>query len=211
MKLPFIVDDIIIALQGAIRTTETKFSAENIIDNVIQYRAILLRSVYAKTGRIIPQWTQQYVPDFDAALQDENNIVKYAIPKVIELDEQVLGFLYIGSKDCLNQYRVFRSRAEYASFKKHRVQRESTVPVVIYSDEIMEIHNTKLKKIDLRVDSIFERPMDLPTYNSEMSEFPLDEANYGVMKKMVIDAILGKEAATPIKRNQNNTDITTAK
>lgn len=209
MKIPYFIDSVIIGVQGGIRTTESKFSPENILDNFWECRAVQIGSVYRKSGRINPVWTQQYIPDFNKDLQDEKDIIKFEIPAVVQLDEQALGIMYIGSIDCLNQYRVFRSRAEYASFRKHRVQRESTVPVVVYSDSIVEVHNTSLSKIALRMDSVFYNPTLLPTYNYEESEIPLDGENIGIVRQMVINTLLGKEASTPIKKKQDNTDITT--
>ena len=203
MRIPFIIDDIIIALSGSIRTTESKFSPENILDNYFQFRAIQLKSAYTKTSRIVPQWTQRLIPEYDAELQDEKNIIKFKIPKIIELDAFVLGFLYIGSVDCLKQYRLFRSRAEYATYRQHRVQRESKIPVVIYSDEILEIHNTQLSKIDLMLDSVFERPTDLPTYNTESSEFPIDDANHLIVKQLVVESLLGQSNKRPTLKQNN--------
>ena len=203
MTLNFFVDSAIIAVSGGIRTTETVFSPEAIIDSLWECRGTQIESVYKKTSRINPVWTNQYIPDFSAELQDEKNIIKFEIPPVLQLDELALGFMYIGTTDCLNQYRLFRSRAEYASFRKHRVQRESTTPVVIYSDGILEVHNTKSNKIDLRIDGVFQRPTDLPTYNYDLSEIPLDAENIAIVRQMIIQTLLGPEAAAQAKLNQN--------
>lgn len=208
MTIPFFIDSVIIAVQGGIRTTESKLSPEHIQDLLWECREVQMQNVYRKTGRINPLWSSKYEPDFKAQLQDEKNIIKFEIPAFAQLDEQVMGFLYIGSKDCLNAYRTFRSRAEYASYCKHRVQKESIVPVVIYSDSIVEIHNTSLSKLDLRMDSVFYNPMLLPTFNAEMSEIPLDGNNLSIVRDMVIQRLLGKEAAQPADFKQNNKDIT---
>ncbi len=204
MTIPFFIDSVIIAVSGGIRTTESKYSPENIIDNLWECRAVQVSNVYKKTGRINPLWTQQCLPDFNQDLQDEKDIVKYAIPPVVELDEFVLGFMYIGSKDCLKQYRLFRSRAEYANALRHRVQKESTVPAVIYSDVILEVHNTKTNKIDLRTDSVFYRPTDLPMFNAELSDIPLDGENIAIVRQMVVNTLLGPEASKAARYKQDN-------
>lgn len=203
MTIPFFVDSCIIAVSGGVRTTESVFSPEAIVDSLWECRATQLEAVYKKSSRINPTWTQQFNPDFNQELQDEKNIIKFEVPPVIQLDEFSLGFMYIGSTDCLNQYRLFRSRAEYATYKKHRVQKESKVPVVIYSDGILEVHNTLLDKIDLRIDGVFQRPTDLPTYNYELSEMPIDAENIAFVRQMIIQTLLGPEAATDAKLNQN--------
>ncbi len=203
MTLPFFVDSCIIAVSGGVRTTESVFSPEAIIDSLWECRAAQIEAVYKKTSRINPVWTQQFNPEFSVDLQDEKNILKFEIPPVLQLDEFTLGLMYVGSTDCLNQYRLFRSRAEYAVFKKHRVQRDSAVPVVIYSDSILEVHNTLLEKIDLRTDSVFQRPTDLPTYNYDLSEIPLDAENIAIVRQMIIQTLLGPEAAAQAKLNQS--------
>lgn len=207
MTIPYFIDSVIIGVSGGVRTTETKFSPENIQDNLWECREVQMQVVYKKTGRINPLWTSQYIPDFSKVLQDEDNVLKFEIPPFAQLDDQVLGIMYAGSKDCLNSYRVFRSRAEYASARKHRVQKESTVPVIIYSDSIVEVHNTKLSKIDLRLDSVFYNPTKLPTFNSELSDIPLDGDNLSIVRQMVIQTLLGAEAKTPADFKQNNKDI----
>lgn len=208
MNIPTFVDSVIIGIQGGIRTTESKFSAAAIVDNLWECRAVQIGNVYKKSSRINPVWTQPYYPDFDDALQDEKNVIKYKIPAVVQMDEFTLGFMYIGSVDCLNQYRLFRSRAEYANSRRHRVQKTSEVPVAIYSDHILEIHNTKTNKIELRTDSVFQRPTDLPTFNYEKSDIPLDDNNLSIVRQMIIQTLLGTESKTPTKFKQTNTDIT---
>lgn len=203
MTLPFFIDSCIIAVSGGIRTTESVFSPDAIVDAFWECRANQIEAIYKKSARINPTWTQQYLPDFSAELQDEKNIIKFEIPPVLQLDEFALGFMYIGSTDCLNQYRLFRSRAEYAAFRKHRVQRDSKTPVVIYSDGILEVHNTLLDTIELRIDGVFQRPTDLPRYNYDMSEIPLDSENIAIVRQMIIQTLLGPEAAAQAKLNQS--------
>jgi hypothetical protein len=119
--------------------------------------------------------------------------------------------MYIGATDCLNQYRLLRSRAELATYTRHRVVKESNVPLVIYSDGMLEVHNTTLDKIDLRIDGVFMSPMELPTYNEDLSDFPMDEKNIVELKQLILRAELGQEAATPSKIKQDNLDISATK
>ena len=166
------------------------------------------QEVYERSTVINPVWTQQLNPEFDKALQDEPNIIKYEIPPVVQLSEFVLGFMYIGSSDCLKGYRVFRSRASYASATRHRVQKDSKVPVVIYSDGIIEVHNTEVEKIDLRIDGVWQRPTDLPTYNTESSDIPIDLENISKIRKMIVDVWLNPESKERAKFHQDNKDQT---
>ena len=71
MNIPKFIDSVIVAVQGGIRTTESKFSPENIMDNFWECRSVQIESVYKKTSRINHVWTTQYYPDYDKALQDE--------------------------------------------------------------------------------------------------------------------------------------------
>jgi len=206
MVIDKFVDDLIFSVQGAARTTNSKFQPKNIKDNLWQYRAIQLADAYKKMSRIVPQWAQNYQPDYDINLQDEKNIIKYAIPPVIQLDEFVLGFMYVGSPDCLNQYRLFRSRAEYATYRQHRVQQESNIPVAIYSDGIMEIHNCKREKISLRIDGVWQKPTDIPTFNEQLTDIPCDDANLQKIKLLMIQSIFGKEAESPVKEKNDFSD-----
>ena len=212
MTLPEIQADIIKFVQGGKYQVGSKFDSINLQQLILQYRAIQLGIAYKKESRINPLWTQNYQPDFDKDLQDEKNVIKFRIPPVVRLDEFTLGFLYIGSTDCLNNYRLLRSRAELSTYSKHRVYRKSKVPVCIYSDGILEVHNrSDLGKIDLRIDSVFENPLDIPTYHPDLSQFPLDFDNIVNMKQLIIKLQLGIQASTPIKQVPANIDITNVK
>lgn len=205
MTLPQIADQIIKEVQGGVRTIESKFSYEYIYSLIHTYRANVIRQQYSKAKRIHPLWTQQYLPEFSKDLQDDICMVKFQVPPSIIMNEQVNGYLYIGEVNGSCAYNQLNSRAELSTYNQHRVTKEAVR--IIYSDGILEVYgNTEIKQ--LRIDAVFANPTDVPTYNIELDQYPIDNESLNQAKELIVKTELGREAQGPADFKQNILDET---
>jgi len=200
--LPKIADAIIRNIQGAIRTSETKFDIPYIYQVIHEARASILKATFTKERRIQSSWTQIYIPDFNADLQDNDCVVKFEVPAPVALDNKIDGFLYVGmiEKNCA--FRKAVSRAELSNINRHRTGRKAIK--YLYSEGIMEVYANPLIK-EMMIDGIFANPTVLPTYNIRFSEYPIDDASLALLKTAVA-GLLGVPAQTPADKKQDNFD-----
>jgi hypothetical protein len=205
MTLLEIATQIIKEVQGGMRTVESKFSNEYIYSLIHAYRANVLRAQFSKSKRIHPLWTQQFYPEYSADLQDDVCAVKFQIPASIIMNEQTNGYLYIGEVAGNCAYKQLNSRAELSTYNQHRVSKQGVR--IIYSDGTLEVYgNIEMKT--LRVDGVFANPAEIPTFNPDFDNYPMDNESINQMKDIIVKAQLGKEAQTPADFKQNQLDET---
>ena len=220
MTLPEIADSIIREAQGGVRTSESKFSTAYLYELIHQTRAAVLKATFSgdknhkRESRIQAVWTQQYVPEYSADLQDidatEKQCVKFEVPPVIALDATTDGLLYIGALNGNCAYRKVNSRAELAMYNNHQVTNKTDdatggYVTVLYSDNILEVYkNSKIWEI--RIDAIFENPTLLPTYNIKKDAYPVDAKTLAELKILILQTITEREAGTTSDPIQDNAD-----
>jgi len=207
MILLNIANQIIKEVQGGVHTVESKFSVEYIYSLIHSYRASLIRAQFSRSKRIHPLWTQQFFPEFDADLQDDDCVRKFQVPASIIMNEQTNGYLYIGDVTGNCAYKQLNSRAELSTYNQHRVSNKGVR--IIYSDGVLEVYgNTDISAI--RVDGVFADPTQIPTFNADIDNYPLDDDTINQMKAMIVKSELGMEAQTPADFKQDQLDITAA-
>jgi hypothetical protein len=202
-----ITDYIIRSLQST-HTAGTKFKVNNLEDLCNQGRAVQIRSVYTKTGRVNPIWLQTYIPEYEAEIQDDVCSVKFQVPASVMLNNETDGFIYIGTPNKNCAYRKLPNRAQLALYKAHKNSGNKTV--CIWEDGILEVYGPQgeIPKV-VRIDAVFENPFILPDYNLEYSDYPLDNDNLAQMQQLLISSLLN-QGKTPTNYKPTNTDpITT--
>ena len=197
--LPLIADSIIRLIQGGISTSETKFDIPYLYQVIHETRAAILKATFTKERRIQSTWTQIYIPDFNADLQDDKCVVKFEVPAPIALDNKTDGFLYVGTlqKNCA--FRKVVSRAELANINKHRTGKKAIK--YLYSEGIMEVYADPMIK-EMMIDGVFANPALLPTYNINFSLYPIDGASLALLKTTVAQQ-MNPSAQTPADKKQN--------
>ena len=207
--LILIAEDIIKNAQGAVFLNQSKFQIPYIYDLIHQYRQLVMRMTYEKTGRIHPLWTQQFIPEFTKDLQESLKYVRFDVPAPVVLDDQTDGFIYIGTLDRSCAFRKLQNRAELALFNEHRVTKSGNIKT-IWSDGFLEVWSNPLQK-EVRIDGIFSNPTLLPSYNLEFSEYPLDGDSITTMKQLIYGAQTEPMAKTPAQYKANLIDISANK
>lgn len=198
-------ENIVRAVSAALNTDENRYEPDYIDDIANQYRAAAIREIWGESSRINSIWTQQYIAKYSADLQDDDNFVRFACPSAISIDNFRDGFFYVGSVDGNTAYRKVISRASFANANIHRITKiNNRIVKALWSDGYWEIYGAPLIK-ELRVDGIFPKPTDIPSFNPDYDPYPIDD-NTLVLMKALIKEEMGVMAATPPDRISDSTD-----
>lgn len=199
MTLPQVVDMIQAMSNSGVYPDSSRFDQLFIEDTIHKARASVLMDYFSKTKRINPIWTQQYTAKFDINLQDDPCLRRFRVPSVLTLDVFYDGFMYVGTIEGNCQYTKINNRAALANTESNRYTKLQEDQVkFIYSDGFIECYGNKELE-DLRIDGIFLNPTDVPTYNKDIDEYPLDEALILQMQGLLFGAEISKEISQPFK------------
>lgn len=186
MILQQLIEEIIrTGIDAGIITDEDRIDHDFIESLVHQYRAEAIIMVYNndRYKRINASWTQQFIAEYDKTIQDDISTVKFKVPPVISLDKFRDGHLYIGTIDGNCPYRKVVGRAEL-TMAQHRHLKNNGATRVFASDGFIEEYgNPDLR--DLRTDSIFQNPTDVPTYNKFTDEYPVSPEVVALLKELI--------------------------
>jgi len=206
MILPEIRESVIRTVSSALATDEDRYEPDYIDAIIHQYRAEAIAIIWQRDKRVDSNWTQQFIAVHNKDLQDDPVFVKFACPPVISLDKKTDGALFVGSIDGHISYRKVTSRAELANNDLHRfIKSGSRTLKALYSDGFWEIHGDPLIK-DLRIDGVFADPTDIPTFNTEVDEYPLDDKTLVLMKKLILLSETAPMASSEPDRVSDSTD-----
>lgn len=198
------ITDYIIRSVQSIHTQGSKFKVNNLEDLCNEGRAVQIRSTYSKTGRINSLWLQPYVLEFDKNIQDNDCVVKFKCPAPLLLDNETDGFNYIGTLtgDCA--WRKLPNRGQLALYQNHR--NSGTKTLALWEDGILELHGEKGKiPKEGRVIAAFENPFELPDWNNEFSDYPIDNDNLAQMQQLIIQSLMN-QSKTPTNYKPVNVD-----
>lgn len=209
--LPRIIDSVKRMAQGGISTSESKFSIPYLAQVIHEAKSTVIRADFLVNKRIQAVWALPYYPDFDKDLQDEDCVIKFALPSPpVALDSRNDGLLYVGDKSGLCAYTKINSVAEMATYNSHRVTKVRDVAVggkvkYLLVDGVIKIYGDKSIK-EILINYIPQNPTLLPEYNIDMTPYPLDDANLSVLKTIVLQSTTGLEAKTLEDKVQDNSD-----
>lgn len=176
------------------------------------FRNQIIRDFYKQNKRINPQCYQKYWPEFSADLQDVPKVVKFTCPEVISMDSNSDGFRYIGTIDCSIEFRRIRTRSMLSTINKHQLMstNNGTYTGVLYdgSANVLEVYgNPEIE--ELLIEGLFSNPHDIPTFNPEKDQYPLNDDLIPFLEEMIFKAQTSVEASTPEDyRNQNSQTLT---
>lgn len=206
MTLPQVRESVIRTISAALKTDEDRYESDYIDDLVHQHRAEAIWMMWKQDKRINSNWTQQFIAEYSRDLQEDDCFVRFACPPLVALGKKADGAVYVGSIKGRVTYRKVTSRAELANNDLHRfVKVNSRTLKALYSDGYWEIHGDPLIK-EVRIDGIFANPTDIPTFNAEIDQYPIDDNTLVLMKKLIILSEMGPMAEETPDRISDSTD-----
>ena len=211
MILPKIIDRVQRIVGGGIVTDENRWDQDYIISVINTFSRQVLRDFYVKNNkRINPVCYQRFYCEYDKNIQ-EPGFIKFTLPPIVSFDEYSDGIRYIGSVTESNGFRRIRSRARLSSFNNHKVMNVNNgrAQSALYNgnDQTIEVYGNVLLR-DCLVEGIFINPLDVPTYNMSVDNYPFNEDLIPVMEDLIYRSQLAIEASTPIDMLNNRSDIT---
>lgn len=211
MTLDQIVQRVISLPQGAVLTDETRFGFPYVITLINTARAQVIQGIYFKNKRIHPACYQTYYADYDADLQEDDPcVVKFKCPASINLDSNSDGFRYVGQVDGKKGFRRVTTRAFLSTYNQHPLMQVQggnfTAAMWSAPDSIWEVYNSDLKY--LRIEGIFANPLDIPTYNKDVDDYPVSVEMLPQIEDFIFKTVTAIEAGTQPDYVSNGVDTT---
>lgn len=203
MILPKLRDRVRGRVAAALSTDESRWSDEYIVSLINSARAEICKDYYfgdknrKKNRRINPLAVQKCYVSKDDDLQDNDCLVKFPCPAFIGLGRYSDGVRFIGKADGTCAFDRARSRGQLANFNKHSVMSVTNeIGVVAMYDgteKVWEIYNDSMIK-EILVEGIFNDPREVPMYNQDMDEYPLNEDYIPELERLIFQTVTGQEA-----------------
>lgn len=211
MILQEIIERLVSNAQGGLFSDETRFNEATLTTLINTARAQTIQAIYFKNKRINPACYQTHFPSYDADLQvDDPCLVKFKCPSVINLDSNSDGFRFVGQVDGVRGFRRVVSRAQLATYNQHpfmKVQGGRYIAALWSApDGVWEIYNSSLKY--LRVEGIFANPLEIPTYNKDIDDYPVSVEMLPMIEDFIFKTVTAIEAQTTPDYVSTSTDTT---
>lgn len=196
---------------GGVISDENRLDSDYILNLINAARAQLGKDMFAKNSRLNPQWYQQYWPEYNADLQDDNIVVRFYCPEVFTLGPNDDGFRYIGTLDCTTAFSRIKNRGELATMNWHKIMKTllGVQTGVLYNGSAQQLEvygNPELE--EMLVEALFSNPREVPTYNNMIDNYPLPDDLLPMLDQYVLKAATQMEAMTkPDYRNQGEQQI----
>lgn len=201
-------------LTSGIKTSESKYDAKFLYEEIHNGRALVLRNDYLKNKRWSPTAIQPYYPDYDIDFQDSVCYTRFELPTgFIQADARHDGMVYFGSSsDKIMTTRAFsriKSRTELSDFLKHPVMSPASgryVGVLIEGDLATIISKDTIK--NPFISGVWDNPTKLPDYNIGKDQYPLPSDMINLMVTYIYEAFLGRMAESEPDTIANTSDTT---
>jgi hypothetical protein len=188
MKADQIIDAIIIYMeQNGIVTDETLIRRKQLLDLFCATRAKVL-SDFMING-INPTGKNYLRQDIERSDFDKNNL-KYSY---FEIPAAVMNaYDYVGGSDGCSQ---FREATTFMDFKNTVSEQVPRAIEYFTENEYLKVDESQLPSI--MVTYIPSNPINVPTFNYEIDEFPLDDALLNVVMEMMFATYQSKKSQVP--------------
>jgi hypothetical protein len=169
-----IVQQYIMLFDGGLVTDESILENPFLADRIDTHRLMAMRVVFGQTKHVHPMWIQTYKPVFSEVLQeDENCFVKFNCPVVVTFSDLVTGLQYIGPYSGMCSLRTLRHRGDLVSHLRNPAVKKRKV--ILFTPPFCELHGQGDITEELRIEAVFEKPSQVPTFNRYKSDYPITE------------------------------------
>lgn len=169
---------------SGIMTDESKWDPLYIENLIHRYRGMAIVQAYSQTKSISPSWIQRYDLVYSEPLQESNILVEFKMPPVMILSNTQTGLIYFGGTKGVCPFRFVRTRSELSMYAAHRATSKSKYIRALYIDDHLEVRNDTMLE-NAFVEGVFQNPTDLPTFNRQIDNYPLDEALIPLMHDLM--------------------------
>lgn len=192
MTLTQITERISRIAQGGIITDETRFDTKFVRSIVNTYRGAVARIRYREAGNVHPLYYQKFYFEYSKDLQDSDCYVKFNCPAPISLSKETDGFRYIGTvpEDGTPSiaWQRIQNRPNLSLYNKHKVTKiilnRNVSALWDASHSAFEIYGN-LSIIEGMTEAVFANPLEIPTYNVNIDNYPIPEDDISFMEQLI--------------------------
>lgn len=172
---------------AGIQTDESRWDAPYIENLVDTCRATAIQAVYQKTKIIHPNWVQEIDLEYSDDLQEDPCFQRFECPMFLSLDGSVQGLMFAGSQHNNCTIPVVRTRPELGIYQNNRVTANKMIGLYVYP--YLDIHQKGVMIEMVRVGGVFQYPLQLPTYNKMIDEYPVTTDVLNLMEELWVNKL----------------------
>lgn len=207
MTLQEIITSAISSVSGGVYIDDRNISEGQIEAKVNEARAVWCLQQFAVNRNVHPDWIQTFYPEIEQEQQENKCRTVFNCPNVIKFNDLRDGLLYVGSDDYADEFFRITSRSMLSTMMKHQVMRVGRRNYVLYQNGLAELYTVTKVKPPI-VNGVFSIPTQVPTYNKNEHQYPIDPAGIDFIEKYLIQSPLMTEIKTPADHVSDGKTIT---
>jgi len=201
-------------ISSGYQTDESNIKTDRIFKLIIMGRAIVIAELFKSYKKVHPDWMQEFFPYYDERKQESPLYSVFDGIQNIVLDTIQNSIQYVGNAECHERFRVVYSSGAFSNLKDNPITdpRRSKHIYALYENLTWTVFNrnqhTRIKKF--KINGVWNDPFEVPTWNPEMHNFPIDSKGAAmivdyVFKNYLADTV--KSPANAISNSQEDTKI----
>lgn len=202
-----IIESAIGTVSGGLFVDDRNISTEQIEQKVHEGRALWCAQSYAQTKQVHGDWYQRFYPEYDVEMQDGKCKTLFSCPPVIWFADKTDGLRYVGSADYGDNFTRVWDRATLSNMMKHPVMKVGRRNYVLYQNGQIECYTITSIKSPI-VEAVFSSPVDVPSFNKNEHNYPLDPQGVDFVEKYLTQTVLKMEISTPADKISDGVDST---
>lgn len=166
-----------------------------LVDNIAnQTRAKAIANRVKMNSPLHNSWYMNYEPEYDKNFQNNGELcfVRFKMIPYIAISSKLDGINFIGGSGTNCQYRLVNDRGTFASNQNDKLlrakQREGLVHVLMDGDVMEAYSKININSIMIRL--IPQNPFDIPTWNPDVDQYPIDTGLLDDMLKIFMQTDL---------------------
>jgi len=179
LKILECIEILMLADEGGVFSDESRFDRGTMIGILDAGRGYGLSEIYKSNTRVHENFIQRVYPEYKEALQQDDCITIFEIPRTVPINTRMDGLLHVGPRDGHGGgFTKIRTRGQLSSRRRHRVHELAMSLRTHYLNDTtrgyLEIYKPDNKKIKhILVEGIFQHPTEIPGFNLEEDEYPI--------------------------------------
>lgn len=207
-----LLDELVSLCKGRIssgyETDEGSIDNDRVIELIGIGRPVIIPELLKTYKKVHPDWMQEFFPVYDARKQESTLYTVFdGIPNIV-LHTIQTAIQYVGNDECFEQFRVCYSSGEYANLCANPLTDPRTNKNVyaLYENMIWKVFNRKkhTRITKFKVNGVWSNPFDVPTWNPDMHNYPIDPKGADLIKNYVYQNYLLDTLKTPANTISNS-------
>lgn len=195
---------------GGYLTEDSRYDKGFLFSLVNSARAVIASERFKADMAIPPSYYQEYEPEFIKQAQQSGLCcsIFYDCPEIIGINNLSSGLGYVGTVDGKPaRFAEVVSEADMAMILQDRITRIPLTPYVLRSAGNIRVYWKSTVKY-LKMTGIFADPRQIPTYDIELSQYPIDEGDLARVDTYLMQGSMNATVKTIADRIANSKDNT---